>query len=436
MANVKKRTGPPLLEMLTTIRAQFPEAFAKTFGEDTTAEEATDRSTIPQAEPFFDAAAFPVGPDPDELLKDRFLCRGGGLLLVGPTGIGKSSLSSQAAASWALGRDFFGISPVRPLKILIIQAENNRGDIGEFRQGLSEGLNLTPADLQALSKSLWILQEQSRTGKAFAGLLDAALGAREYDLAIVDPAFSFLGDDASAQAAVSPWLRNHLNPVLDRRRVGLVLVHHSNKPPSGSAQKSTWQAGDFAYLGAGSAEWANWARAVLAIRNVGSPTVFELLAAKRGSRLGWTERDGGATVSKMLAHSKEAGRICWREAEAEEAKTEGGREDPVSEIIAAIVQIWQNDETANAGQNAGQVKNPLTGIPEGTVNAVLHNLMESKGISISTARRQMAVTEKKGFVRRSGGHGGCKSDRHLTGIPYMVHITDKARPLLESLYGL
>ena len=31
--------------------------------------------------------------DPSELLRNRFLCRGGGLLLVGPTGIGKSSLS-------------------------------------------------------------------------------------------------------------------------------------------------------------------------------------------------------------------------------------------------------------------------------------------------------------------------------------------------------
>ena len=30
--------------------------------------------------------------DPNELLRSRYLCRGGGLLLVGPTGIGKSSL--------------------------------------------------------------------------------------------------------------------------------------------------------------------------------------------------------------------------------------------------------------------------------------------------------------------------------------------------------
>ena len=35
----------------------------------------------------------PAANDPDELLKRRFLCRRGGMLLVGPTGIGKSSLT-------------------------------------------------------------------------------------------------------------------------------------------------------------------------------------------------------------------------------------------------------------------------------------------------------------------------------------------------------
>ena len=37
----------------------------------------------------------PLANDPDELLKHRFLCRGGGLLLVGQTGSGKSSLAMQ-----------------------------------------------------------------------------------------------------------------------------------------------------------------------------------------------------------------------------------------------------------------------------------------------------------------------------------------------------
>lgn len=47
---------------------------------------------------------------------------------------------------------------------------------------------------------------------------------------------------------------------------------------------------------AGSAEWINPARAALAIRSLGSDSVFELRAPKRGKRLGWTEDDGQPTT--------------------------------------------------------------------------------------------------------------------------------------------
>ena len=86
------------------------------------------------------------------------------------------------------------------------------------------------------------------------------------DLIWIDPLLSFLGGDAGRQEVVSPWLRNHLNPILHRYAVGCVLIHHVNKPASGK-EKSTWQAGDLAYLGSGSAELANWPRAVIAIRS-------------------------------------------------------------------------------------------------------------------------------------------------------------------------
>ena len=46
--------------------------------------------------------------DPSELLRNRLFCRGGGMLLVGPTGVGKSSLSMQGMILWALGREAFG----------------------------------------------------------------------------------------------------------------------------------------------------------------------------------------------------------------------------------------------------------------------------------------------------------------------------------------
>src|SRR6266567_8862996 len=71
--------------------------------------------------------------DPDELLKPRFLSRGGGLLLCGPTGVGKSAYGLQCAMNWALARECLGITPARPLKSLLIQAENDDGDLAEMR---------------------------------------------------------------------------------------------------------------------------------------------------------------------------------------------------------------------------------------------------------------------------------------------------------------
>ena len=42
---------------------------------------------------------------------------------MGQSGIGKSSLAMQMEVSWALGKEVFGIKPVKPLKSLLIQVE-------------------------------------------------------------------------------------------------------------------------------------------------------------------------------------------------------------------------------------------------------------------------------------------------------------------------
>ena len=72
---------------------------------------------------------------PYNILGNRRLCKGGSCLFVGQSGIGKSSLCMQLAINWALGRTTFGIRPERPLKSLIVQAENDVGDVAEMFQG-------------------------------------------------------------------------------------------------------------------------------------------------------------------------------------------------------------------------------------------------------------------------------------------------------------
>src|SRR6516225_3752685 len=59
------------------------------------------------------------------LLGNRYLCVGGGLFIVAPAGIGKSVFTAQASIELACALPTFGIKPPRPLKSLIVQAEDD-----------------------------------------------------------------------------------------------------------------------------------------------------------------------------------------------------------------------------------------------------------------------------------------------------------------------
>ena len=65
-------------------------------------------------------------------------------------------------------------------------------------------------------------------------MLDALLTEHgPFDIVIVDPAFAYLGGDSNSQKDVSHFMRELLNPLLQRHQVGLVLAHHTNKPLRG-----------------------------------------------------------------------------------------------------------------------------------------------------------------------------------------------------------
>jgi len=262
--------------------------------------------------------------DHNELLKFRFLCRTAALLLCGPTGIGKSSFAMQLMLIWALGRDAFGIQPTGALKSLLIQAENDDGDLAEMRDGIIQALKLSDVDAKRACENIYIAREDECSSTIFlTEVVRPLLAEHKPDLLFLDPALSYLGGEMNSQKDVGAFLRNGLNPLLREFNCGCIVVHHTNKPPKGT-EKPNWAGGDFAYLGAGSAEWANWPRAVLALRSIGSREIFELQAAKRGGRLNWREKDGTTKAFvKYLAHSKEQDVISWREIDLGEIETVG-----------------------------------------------------------------------------------------------------------------
>jgi hypothetical protein len=279
-----------------------------------------DSKSPPVALPLSDLKRAPEN-DPDELIRHRYLCRGGGMLLVGPSGIGKSSFTMQIALCFTIGRPVFGITPARPLRILMIQAENDDGDVAEMRDGVLAGLDFSTEQQERACKNVFICRDDEHAGDSFfCETVIPLLEKVKPDLLIVDPAHAYHGGDSSAQADVSRFLRTQLNPVVRKHNCGVIVVHHTNKPPTGK-EKSAWSGSEFAYLGSGSAEWANWSRAVLAIRQR-SEGVFELIAAKRGRRLRWKETDGeSSTIHKYIRYSTKPGVICWEEVPSEDAPT-------------------------------------------------------------------------------------------------------------------
>src|SRR6266446_6739404 len=232
------------------------------FEESFKAVQAARSGDVPLARRLADIPA-PPQEDPNELIKHRFLCRGGGLLIAGSTGIGKSVLDNQFSISWGAGRACFGIVPTRPLKSVIIQAEDDDGDLAEMFGGVCNHLKFTPAEFELVRENVITVHDNMHSGLSFfTKVVEPVLEAYRPDLLHINPALAYLGGEANSQKDVGAFLRNHLNPLLTKYNCAAVITTHTNKPPAGK-ERPDWQAGDFAYAGTGSSEWANWPRGIL-----------------------------------------------------------------------------------------------------------------------------------------------------------------------------
>jgi RecA-family ATPase len=289
---------------------ELKKALAEHFAKKGTVPKPVNLEDVPTARTL-DEFVKPPANDPGELLKHRYLCKGGGLLLVGPTGHGKSSLAMQLMIKWALGQSVFGLEPARPLKSLLVQAENDDGDLGEMKTGVFNGLNLTPDQQAEACSRICVSQETSKTGAVLCDeVLDPLLATIKPDLLWIDPALAYIGGDMNNQKDVGTFLRLHLTPLLEKHNCGVVIIHHTNKLSKDPDKQTT----DFTYIGAGSAEWSNWSRAIIALNKTDVDNIYELVAAKRGTRLKWKTADGeGLSLKRYIGHCKRPDTICWIE---------------------------------------------------------------------------------------------------------------------------
>lgn len=264
----------------------------------------------------------PVDEDDEEsnLIGDRFVCRGKAGQLVGPTGIGKSTLIVQAIIQWAIGQGLFGITASRPLRIIYIQAENDDQDVATMVRGVMRGLQISVEARRLIAQNVFYCRLNDY-GKDILEQIDGIVDRLKIDLVILDPLFAYLPGGISEQEKVSHFLRRKLQPFLERHNCGAIILHHIPKPPSSKKDKPEWSGGDFAYAGFGSAELANFFKAILVIRNIGSQDVFELIVAKRHKKAGLRDKDGALTNKVLIKHSSDDLQY-WELASEEDAMNE------------------------------------------------------------------------------------------------------------------
>jgi hypothetical protein len=299
-------------------------------------------------------AAYDVSNDPTTLLGKRWLCQGGSAFINGQTGIGKSTIAMQMAITWASGKSFFGIQPIRPLRSMFIQAENDKGDLAEQAQGVLKGMGIID-DLDNFNDNLLLFDEDELAGDGFLQRLEYLTSVYRPDLVFIDPLHAYLGGDINEADVCSKFLRRGLNPIAHRYKCAIFVVHHTKKPSSDIIKK--FSMGDYSYFGAGSAELGNWPRAIVILRELEEADKlgegFQLIASKRGKRAGLSTSEAPFDESQQgnqmvfVKHSPVG--LCWLPRDesdtAEDESDVDGTNDDITLTVRAVFKEMQVGQT-------------------------------------------------------------------------------------------
>lgn len=299
-------------------------AFARAISEAVRAAEAERAAALPDRYTLADVAEPPPEDvNPRVILKNGYLRKGQGLMIVSTSGAGKSVMSIQLALFWAMGKPIWGMIPNRPLKVGIIQSEDDEEELAFFRRnmigGLKAGYGWTDEELKAAMGRVMFEQMIGVTGERFVERLKEIQRKQNYDVVIVNPLFSFFGGDLSNNQDDSHFFRDGIDPIIKNPAYGcaIVFVHHAKKPP-GSGERKGWGTDAFAqYIGAGGTDVAGWTRAQLVLMPIDEHYGwYYLIAAKRGGKLGWKDANGKSTNELVIAYGEN--HVYWRTPEIEE----------------------------------------------------------------------------------------------------------------------
>ena len=346
-------------------------------------QERTMNGDLPEPYNWDSLLSFQEAKDATQLLGKRWICRGGSALWVGSSGLGKSVLCLQAAITWATAESFFGINPHgEGLRSLIIQAENDEGDVAESIQGVFKALSLSDKQQGLVKDRVTIVRDCTSTGEKFVDRVRRLVEKHKPNLVWVDPLLAFIGGDLSNQETAGGFLRNLLNPLSLSAGFAWMLIHHTPKPVR---EGVGYQGADKAYSGFGSSELTNWARSVLTLAPCGEDAegrrIYRLEVTKRGKRSNLCRKGIIAENSVQPFVNLRHGDIglAWIEAGEPERKTPGRPE--------IIVDFTEYKQIISKGISAGDLQSCIRN--------------KSK-VGVTKSRDLTASWEKEGLIKNKG----------------------------------
>ena len=317
------------------------------------------------------ADPIPEDKDPNVLFRDRWLCKGQGVFLISTAGSGKSVLVMQLAYAWALGESAFDIEPIRPMKIAIFQPEDDPEEIAMFRKsmrtGYREQFGWTDAELSEAERKVDNYFPKGNSNQEFLEQFSRIQATKKYDLVIINPLQGVTDFDLGENVLLNNFFNNNflsLGSIIKHGPApcGLLIVHHTNKPPQGPYTNSFGRNNFAQYIGAGGQVINGWTRAVLTLlpaKAMSNDGAYHLIAAKRERHLPWTIPAGvdSAKPLKIIAQEpRESGYMFWHEVEATKSSPTKSP-SPQFDLDSAAKQLVEQIKQANRKFTATEVRN-------------------------------------------------------------------------------
>jgi hypothetical protein len=246
---------------------------------------------------------------------EGFLEVGCFIMLIGQSYVGKSTFLAQLTIYLAIGRQWLFFRVGRPLKILLVQAEDSQNKLIRMGQ-MYRRMGLKKNEITLARENLAVLTIRDlQDEKAIEEIERHALVFKP-DIVCINPMTSYLSSSIYKDDIINRFLRVQLTPMLDRLKISAIVVHHPPKPVPGAKEPKELTAFEMQYGSAGMASLTNAPRGNVFLVHVES-NVFKLSVGKGFEDLGTSE------TSVYLRRARDGdGIMLWEEcdqAQADEA---------------------------------------------------------------------------------------------------------------------